>query len=71
MLIQFLVNIANHMKNFWRILVKSIPAAIETGYFSQVCTLYFGKWEWEVFWENGGPDVQNFKLESMCSLPVF
>lgn len=43
MLIQLLVNIVNHVENFWRILVRSIPAAIETGYFSQVCTLYLWK----------------------------
>lgn len=43
MLIQLLVNIVNHVKNLWRILVRSIPAAIETGYFSQVCTLYLWK----------------------------
>lgn len=67
---QFLVNIVNHMKNVWRILVISMPAAIEKGYFSQV--LYTcGKWEWEMFWENVWPDVQNFKLESMWSLQDF
>lgn len=37
---QFLVNTVNHTKNFWGILVSSMPAAIETGYFSQVCTLH-------------------------------
>lgn len=40
MLMQFLMNIVNDMKKFWSILVSSMPAVIETGYFSQVSTLY-------------------------------